>query len=185
MNRISAWILSILGWKIVGWDMNALKKYVLIVIPHTSNWDFPLGLLIRSSIRLRIHFVGKSSLFRWPFGGLFRRMGGYPVDRSKSHNYVDAVASIFKEKEEFRLTIAPEGTRKKVDRLKSGFYYIAQKAGVPIILVAFDHKTKEIRVNPPIDSSISWDTLYQIMKDFYKDTEGRIPENGFEFVEKH
>jgi 1-acyl-sn-glycerol-3-phosphate acyltransferase len=89
---------------------------------------FSLGLLIRSSIRLRIHFVGKSSLFRLPFGGLFRRMGGYPVDRSKSHNYVDAVASIFKEKEEFRLTIAPEGTRKKVDRLKSGFYYIAQKS---------------------------------------------------------
>jgi iron-sulfur cluster repair protein YtfE (RIC family) len=62
---------------------------------------------------------------------------------------------------------------------------LLKKAGVPIILVAFDHKTKEIRVNPPIDSSISWDTLYQIMKDFYKDTEGRIPENGFDFVEKH
>lgn len=175
--------MKMLGWKIIGWNMNALKKYVLIVIPHTSNWDFPLGLLIRSSIKLKINFVGKDSLFRWPFGGLFRQMGGYPVDRSKSNNYVETVADIFSKKEVFRLTIAPEGTRKKVDKLKSGFYYIARKAEVPIILVAFDHRTKEIRVHPPIDSTISWDALQEEMKNFYKDVEGRIPAYGFKFPE--
>ncbi len=181
MSKVSAWILKFLGWKITGWDMNALQKYVLIVIPHTSNLDFPLGLLVRSSIHLKINFVGKSGLFRWPFGWIFRRLGGYPVDRSKSHNYVDAVAAIFKEKETFRLTIAPEGTRSKVDKLKTGFYYIARAAKVPIILVAFDHKTHEIRVNPPIDSNISYEELYQKMKEFFRGVEGRHPENDFVF----
>ncbi|HMZ23603.1 MAG TPA: 1-acyl-sn-glycerol-3-phosphate acyltransferase [Saprospiraceae bacterium] len=181
MHRISAWILKMLGWKIVGWDMNALKKYVLIAMPHTSNLDFPLGLLVRSSIKLKIHFVGKSGLFRWPFGFIFRRLGGYPVDRSRSHNYVEAVAAMFKDKDLFRLTIAPEGTRSKVDRLKTGFYYIAQTARVPIVMVAFDYKTHEIRVHPPIDSSISYDDLYQKMKEFFRGVEGRHPEKDYEF----
>lgn len=181
MSKISAWILRMLGWKIIGWDLNALKQYVLIVIPHTSNWDFPLGLLVRSSIRLDIRFVAKDSLFRWPFGALLRRMGGYPVDRSRSNNYVEAVADIFGHKPLFRLTIAPEGTRSRVEKLRSGFYYIAQKAGVPIILVAFDYSAREIKVHEPIDPSITYEELVAIMKDFYRGVKGKIPENGFQF----
>lgn len=101
-------------------------KFVIAVIPHTSSWDFPLGLLVRSVMDIDVKYLGKDSLFKGPFGGLFRWLGGYPVDRSKNNNFVDTVIDIFKREEKFSTAIAPEGTRKKVDQLKTGFYYIAK-----------------------------------------------------------
>ena len=181
MSRLSAWILKCLGWRVTGWDPMSLRKYVLIVIPHTSNWDFPLGVLIRSSLGWDIKFVAKDTLFRWPFGGLLRWMGGYPVDRTKSNNYVEAVAEIFEENPDFRLTIAPEGTRSKVEKLKSGFYYIAQKAQVPIILVAFDYGKKLVKIADPISPNISYEDLYVLMRKFYQDVTGKNPQLGYEF----
>ena len=181
MGSLSAWILKILGWKIQGWNPLLLRQYILIVIPHTSNWDFPLGLLTRSALSWHINFVGKDTLFRWPFGAILRWMGGYPVDRRKSNNYVDAVAEVFRNTPDFRLSIAPEGTRGKVEKLKSGFYYIAQKAQVPIILVAFDYGKKIVRIGEPISPNITYDELYVLMKQFYHGVTGKNKNLGFDF----
>ena len=137
--------LKILGWKIIGTMDGNVKKSILMVIPHTCNFDFFLGLFTRGIIGLEMNFVGKKELFTFPFGWYFRSVGGAALDRSGGKNNVDATVDVFNSREVFRLAVAPEGTRKKVTELKSGFYYIALKANVPIIPVAFDYSKKEIR----------------------------------------
>ena len=127
-----------MGWKIRGSFSKDVKKYIIAVVPHTSWHDFYVGLMIRSITKTKINYVGKKELFRFPFGWYFRWTGGAPIDRTPGQNKVQAIASVFKGKEEFRLTLAPEGTRKLVTELRTGFYYIAKEAKVPITLVAFD-----------------------------------------------
>lgn len=152
----------IIGWKFTG-NFPDLKKYIIIVAPHTSNWDFPMGLLARSISQIKgTKFLGKAELFRFPFGWIFRGMGGYPVNRSKNTNMVDAVVDIFNSHEKFKLALAPEGTRKKVSKLKTGFYHIAKKADVPIIMVGFDYKLKEIKIREPFKVT---DDMEKDMKD--------------------
>ena len=176
LRQISKFILALWGWKIEGSVPHDLKKYMMIAMPHTSNWDFPLGVLIRSVIKLNINFVGKDTLFKPPFGGIFRYLGGYPVDRSKSTNFVDAVAKLYDENERFALLIAPEGTRKKVKELKTGFYYIALKAKVPIVLMKMDWPNKVITFNKPFDPSGDKEKDFQYLKDEMKGIVGKNPE---------
>ena len=115
-----------------------VKKYIIAVAPHTSNWDFPVGLAARSVLRIQsAQFLGKSQLFVPPFGWIFRMLGGHPVDRSSSHDMVEQVVKIFAKHENFILAMAPEGTRKKVTKLRTGFYFIAKGAQVPIVPVGF------------------------------------------------
>lgn len=160
---ISKAILGLFGWKVTGSIDPSLKKFVLIAAPHNSAMDFPLGLLARNVIDRDIKYIGKDSLFKAPFGWLMRALGGYPVDRSKSHNYVQSIVEIFDAKEEFAIALAPEGTRKKVEKFRTGFYFIAKGAGVPIVLVRFDQARKEVHFDPepfwPTDDSeadIEW-----------------------------
>jgi len=160
---ISKAILGIFGWKVTGSIDPSLKKFVLIAAPHNSAMDFPLGLFARNVIDRDIKYIGKDSLFKAPFGWLMRSLGGYPVDRSKSNNYVQSIVDIFNEHEEFAIALAPEGTRKKVEKFRTGFYYIAKGAGVPIVLVRFDQSKKEVHFDPkpfwPTDDSeadIEW-----------------------------
>lgn len=121
-SGLSKLILRLWGWKIQGWDPHQLDKYVVIAMPHTSNWDFPLGLLVRSAMKLEhVKYVGKSSLFRFPYGALFRWLGGYPVDRSRNTNMVEAIVRVYDQKEKFGVTIAPEGTRNTWIGLKPAF----------------------------------------------------------------
>ena len=115
---------------------------IVAVAPHTSWWDFPVGVLVNSGMRLRANFVGKHTLFSWPIGYLFRWLGGVPVDRRQKNNFVSATVEAFHQNERLHLVIAPEGTRKKVDKFKTGFYHIARLAGVPIVLTKFDWKNK-------------------------------------------
>src|SRR5690606_22564644 len=123
MRLVSKLVLKLLGWKSAGTFPDHLKKYVVIVAPHTSNWDFVIGLLFRKALRLEhAKFLGKHQLFKPPFGWLFRWLGGYPVDRTSSHNLVDQVVKIFHGHDEFVLALSPEGTRQRVDKLKTGFY---------------------------------------------------------------
>ncbi len=179
LSAISKWILRRFGWKIEGHYPYELKKFVLIVIPHTSNWDFPLGVLVRSALRAKINYVGKDSLFRPPFGWFFRWLGGYPVNRSKSSHFVDSVVEIFKKEERFALTIAPEGTRKKVEKLKTGFYYIALGAQVPIVMVKFDWSNKIVGIREPYYPTRNFDADMEIIKNFYGGVKGKNPQDSF------
>jgi 1-acyl-sn-glycerol-3-phosphate acyltransferase len=138
----------ICGWRIVG-EPPALKKYLIVVAPHTSNWDFMLGLAVRSIQRIPANFLGKIELFRPPHGWIFRWLGGYAVDRKSSTHLVDQIVSIAKKEERFIVAIAPEGTRSKVDKWKTGFYHIALGAGIPIVMAGVDYPSKTLTWSPP------------------------------------
>ena len=135
--------LRLMGWRIEG-DFPPLKKLIVAVFPHTRNMDFIVGVLTRAVLNEKISYVGKKELFNPFTGWFFRALGGAPINRSSNENKVSAIAKIFKEKEAFRMAIAPEGTRKKVDRWKTGFYYIAMEAEVPILLVHFNYPLKKV-----------------------------------------
>jgi 1-acyl-sn-glycerol-3-phosphate acyltransferase len=132
-------------WRIAG-DIPDLPKMVLIVAPHSSNWDFIVGVAAKAAMRLRVRFLGKNGLFRFPLGILMRYLGGIPVDRSAANDVVTSVVSQFDRRQRMLLAIAPEGTRKPVDRWRTGFYHIARGAGAPILPIAFDWGSKTIRI---------------------------------------
>ena len=142
-------IFHLFGWKIIG-PRPTVPKAVWIVAPHTTNWDFPIGLWIRHEMKIYIGFLAKSSLFNWYSGWLFRALGGTPVYRSKSTNLVDAVAETFGRHQVLHVSIAPEGTRGDVEKLKTGFYYMAHKANVPLILTGFDWKRRLVVLSEPL-----------------------------------
>lgn len=176
MHTLAKFIyFKLLGWKTIG-EFPKLNKCVVAVVPHTSWLDFFLGLLIRRVINQEINFIGKKSLFKPPFGWYFRWMGGAPIDRSKSSDTVTAIANIFNEKEVFRLALSPEGTRKKVEKWKTGFYYIAKAANVPILLVAFDYGHKQIKFSQPYFPTENIAEDFKNYKNFFKGAVGKIPE---------
>lgn len=180
MQKIAQFIyFKIMGWKIVGKFPSHLKKCVLIVVPHTSNLDFFLGLLIRKVWNEEINWIGKKSLFKAPFGWFFQWVGGAPIDRSKNNDTVSAIVEVFEKREKFRLTIAPEGTRKKVNQWKTGFYYIAKAAEVPIVLVAFDYGNKQVKISEPQNTSNDKSADFKIYEDFFDGIKGKIPENSY------
>ena len=167
---------KLLGWKIDGEFNKDIRKSIVIVVPHTSWHDFYIGVFARRILRTNINFVAKKELFRWPFGAYFRWMGGTPLDRAGGLNKVDAIAKIFSEKKEFRMALAPEGTRKKVDRWKTGFYYIALKAKVPIIPVAFDYKTKTVKVGAAFYPTGNLEEDLKVLHKFYDGVVGKVPQ---------
>ncbi|MFD2602993.1 1-acyl-sn-glycerol-3-phosphate acyltransferase [Flavobacterium suzhouense] len=156
-----------------------IKKCVIIVAPHTSWIDFAVGVFSRGSIDQEMHFVAKKELFKFPFGAYFKWMGGAPLDRQKNENKVDAIAAIFKEREIFRLAIAPEGTRKKVTEWKTGFYYIALKADVPVVAVAFDYSRKEVKIAAPYYLTGDKEEDFKVLESNYKGVLGYVPQNSY------
>jgi 1-acyl-sn-glycerol-3-phosphate acyltransferase len=170
---------KLMGWKIVGTIDPNCKKCVMMVLPHTSAHDFYLGIFTRGIIGLDMHWIGKKELFIFPFKYYFKYMGGEPLDRTGGLNKVDSIAAIFEKKETFRLAIAPEGTRKKVSELKTGFYYIAKKANVPIIPVAFDFGKKEVNLGIMLQPSGNITEDLKILESHFINVEGKIPENGY------
>ncbi len=168
--------ITALGWKLEGDFSPQIKKSLVIVVPHTSWYDFFIGVFTRGILKTPVNWVGKKELFMWPFGYYFRYMGGAALDRTSGQNKVDAIAHIFNANEEFRMAMAPEGTRKKVDAWKTGYYYIAQKANIPIIPVAFDYEHKEVRIGKPyfITNNIEKDT--EFLRSFFKGVKGKNPE---------
>lgn len=174
MHQLAKFIYyRIMRWKLVG-EFPDIDKCVVIVVPHTSWVDFLVGLVVRRVIDKKFHYVAKASLFKPPFGWYFRWMGGSPVERDKSSDTVAAIAKIFDEKDEFRLALAPEGTRKKVDHWKTGFYYIAHKAKVPVVLVAFDYGKKQVKIAEPYTTSGFYDQDLPDFQEFYKGVVGKI-----------
>ncbi|WP_373072116.1 lysophospholipid acyltransferase family protein [Zeaxanthinibacter enoshimensis] len=178
MHKLAEFLFyDLMGWKFSG-TMPQLKKCVFIVAPHTSNFDFILGLIVREILQLKINYIGKHSLFRPPWGWFFRKTGGAPIDRGKSSDTVKATAKIFEERDEFRLALSPEGTRKKVKQWKTGFYYIALTAGVPIVMVAFDFGKKEVKISQPLNPSGDIETDFITIRKFYEGVVGKVAARG-------
>jgi 1-acyl-sn-glycerol-3-phosphate acyltransferase len=144
--------LSLAGWRIEG-ELPSCPKVVAIVAPHTSNWDFVVGLAAKYAMGLRVSFLGKHTLFRPPFGALFQWLGGIPVDRRSPHGVVAQCVDAFAAREALVLAVAPEGTRRSGVGWKSGFYQIAVGAGVQVFPVAFDYATRTVRLLPMFQPS--------------------------------
>ncbi len=166
--------LTILGWQIVG-PLPNIAKAVVIAAPHDRTADSFLGIAAIFKLRLGITFLGKASLFDGLFGGVLRWLGGIPVDRGSSHDVVATIADKIRETEKLLLVLSPEGTRKKVARWRTGFYYIAVQAEVPILPVALDYANRKIVIGEPFDPSgdIRGDT--ELLEVFYGDLIGPIP----------
>jgi 1-acyl-sn-glycerol-3-phosphate acyltransferase len=166
---------KLLGWKIKGNFSHEVKKTVVAVAPHTSWHDFYIGALARKILGFPIGYVAKKELFDSAFGWYFKWMGGEPIDRSSNMNKVEQIANLFRSKEEFRLAIAPEGTRKKVDKWKTGFYYIAHTAQVPITMCSFDYATKTVGISEPFYTTGDYEKDIVEIKAFYKGVVGKVP----------
>ena len=168
---------KILGWKITGFtNFNSIKKVVIIGAPHTHWLDFPIGLLLRSVLGIKTNYIGKKGLFKWLYGWLFKALGGAPVERRSNENQVEAIARLFSEKDTFRMAMAPEGTRKKVEEWRTGFYYIAKTAQVPIIMFTLDFENKRNHFSEPFYTTDNKDADFKFIKNFYKGVLGKIPE---------
>jgi 1-acyl-sn-glycerol-3-phosphate acyltransferase len=180
MQQLLAWwLFNIRGWKIEGKFHFELPKSIMIVAPHTHWVDFFIGLAVRKKLHFEfVHFLGKSELFWPPLGWLLRNLGAYPVDRQQKHNMVDQVVEIFNKKERFHLALSPEGTRKKVTKLRSGFYHIAKNAHIPIVTVGFDFAQRRVVFAEPFFASADEKAdKYKIVQ-FFKQFKGYIPEYG-------
>ncbi len=177
--HILSGLYKLSGWKVVGVKPQNEKKYVIVVAPHTSNWDFFVGWGARNVIGFYPNFLAKNSLFKIPLVGWFlKRLGGIPVDRSKKTNMVDQVVALFNELNEFIMTITPEGTRSYVSEWKTGFYRIADKAKVPIVKVGFDYETKTVFMDEPFYTSGKMEAEIELIKGFFRKFKGKNPENG-------
>lgn len=139
---ISLACLKLRGWKLVG-ELPKERKYVMIAVPHTSNWDFPITLAMAFVFGFKIYWMGKASLFKGFRGPIMRWLGGISIDRSKANNIVQQMVEAFDRSTELTVAIPPEGTRSKVDKWKTGFYYIAEGAKVPIALAFLDYEHKK------------------------------------------
>lgn len=167
---------KILGWKVTGFnDFESVKKAVIIAVPHTSWHDFYVGVLLRSVIGIETNYVGKKGLFKFPFGWFFRWLGGAPVERKSNENQVEAIARLFEEKEVFRMTMAPEGTRKKVEEWRTGFYYIAKAAKVPILMFTLDFENKQNKFSAPFYPTDDKEADFKFMHKFFEGVKGKVP----------
>jgi len=170
-------LLRCFGWRIV-FRWPPAPKAVIIFYPHTSNWDFVLGIITRYALGFPVHWAGKDSLFRRPFNGFFRRLGGIPVNRRQSSGLVGQLCAEFERNAKFYLAIAPEGTRKKTDHWKSGFYRVALAAKVPLGLGFVDYGKREIGVDRYL--SLSGDEAEDLsrIRAYYADKRGKFPDTA-------
>ncbi len=171
------------GWKTTGTLPSELKKIILVVAPHTSWKDILIGLAVRYELKIdHAKFLGKKELFEGPFGKIFRNLGGIPVDRfskeERKQGVVDQAVQLFNENEYFMLGISPEGTRKRVEKLKTGFYQIAKNAKIPMVLVGFDFKNKQVVLREPMYVSENEAADFKEIIAFFSTIEGAKPELG-------
>jgi 1-acyl-sn-glycerol-3-phosphate acyltransferase len=177
LRWFSLTVLKITGWRAHG-RLPATTKFVLVGAPHTSNWDLPYALFIIFVLRGKIYWLGKESLFRRPLKGFFKWLGGIPIDRSKSKNVVAQSIQQFHQNEKLILTIAPEGTRSRVKKWKTGFYHIAKGANVPIVLGFLDYRRKTGGIGPVIYPTGNVDADMETIRAFYDGITGKFPEKS-------
>ena len=177
MKKLCRWLLyKRLGWKTDVTEVHP-AKFMLCLAPHTSNWDFVLGQLYMRAEGMRINFLMKKEWFFWPLGILFKRMGGIPVNRGKHTSMTDAMAETAKQASKFHLCITPEGTRSRVEEWKKGFYFIALKANLPILLYGVDYEKRLIQCTKTIIPTGNLEDDMREIKLYFKDFKGKYPEN--------
>lgn len=173
---IAKLFLAITGWKLEG-EVPEDDRVVLIAAPHTTNWDFAYLLALGFAHGYHVNWMGKHSLFRAPFGGIMRALGGVPVQRDRRTDLVSRMAKIFEEREHLVLTIPPEGTRGLADHWKSGFYQIAMAAKVPVHLGYLDYPSRRGGFGPAIQLTGDVKADMDVIRAFYADKRGKYPEN--------
>lgn len=181
-NPLAEWlgrtVLKLMGWRIEG-ELPRLDKFVAIGAHHTSNWDFVIFIAVKFVLRLNARWFGKHSIFSWPFGSLMRAWGGIPIHRGQQGNTVEQAVQAFGDNREFILVLSPEGTRKKVERWKMGFYHIALGAGVPIVLGALDYQNRCVVIGPTFHPTGDEQADLRAMLDFFRPFVPKKPEYAF------
>jgi 1-acyl-sn-glycerol-3-phosphate acyltransferase len=165
------------GWKVTGGIPSEIKHCIIIVAPHTSNWDFIYGIGSLGWLHIDIKYLAKKELFLFPFKKFFTSLGGIPVDRAKKNSLVDQVVLMFKEMEMLYVVFPPEGTRKKNAKWKTGFYYAAVKAGVPIFFSFIDYPSKTAGIGPHFYPTGNKEEDFDKIRAFYKNVVGKNPDN--------
>lgn len=176
-RRFFQWLLvRVFGWRIEGMLPN-VKKQVVVIAPHTSNWDFIVGLGFIFSLGLRVNFLGKHTIFWWPFGVFLRSIGGIATHRTNAKGMVDDLAEQFADREHMLIGGAPEGTRSKVEKYKTGFMRIATATGAPVVPAALDFAQKAVIIGEPYTPTGDLDVDMQWMQNHFKQFVGKNPEN--------
>ena len=177
VQRMAAALLRACGWRAVFVPLPE-PKGVIVVYPHTSNWDFVVGMLFKLAVGLPARWMGKDSLFRWPVRRLFLRIGGIPVNRRERSGFVDALLAEFARHERMWLAVAPEGTRSRTDHWKSGFYQIAVAGGLPVGLGYIDYATRTVGIDTYLQ--MTGDVPHDLarVRAFYADKRGRRAEHA-------
>ena len=172
IGRLAEWWYRLRGWRFEG-SAPTVRKCVVIGAPHTANVDFLSFLAVATHFGLPARYIGKHTLFRWPFGGLMRRLGGIPVRRDSGQGLVEQVVEAIESVEEMALVIAPEGSRERADRWRSGFHHIARTAGVPIVCGFVDYQTRTLGLGPTIPATDDVTADMDQIRAFYSGKVGR------------
>lgn len=179
INKFTYW-LGVLFLKVMGWNIRGKlpenRQYIMAVAPHTSNWDFVISLATYFCLEAKMGFMMKKSIFRWPFEGLLLSLGGIPVDRSKRHGVVEQMVERFKNQPDLIVALAPEGTRRKVEKWKTGFLQMAHHAKVPVFLVGLDYKAKELVFGPAIEISEDIEDGLRRAQEFFAQMTPKFPQ---------
>lgn len=183
IHWFSVFVLKVFKWNAVA-AIPLPPRCIIIGAPHTSNFDLILGLLLMGAQQVRFNWVGKKEAFWWPLGLLFRKLGGIPLDRKKSKKFVDQIIQLFNEREMLRVAIAPEGTRRKTSHWRTGFYYMAHGAGVPIVMAFIDKKTRVVGWSTLIHTTGDIQADFEIIRRFYLDKHGINPNKKGEITIK-
>jgi 1-acyl-sn-glycerol-3-phosphate acyltransferase len=175
LRRLALGLLRVLGWRsVMVWPPE--PKGVIIVYPHTSNWDFIVGMLYKIGYGLQANWIGKAEMFKAPFAGLLKWLGGIPIDRQRTTGFLDALLEEFRCRDWIWVAIAPEGTRSYTDRLKSGFYQLAVAAGVPVALAYIDYGTRTLGIDTYLRMTGDREADMAKIREFYAGKRGHRPE---------
>ena len=175
LQQVARLVMFTIRWRVVG-PVPEFRRCVLIAAPHTSNWDGILLVVLATRLGLPLHWMGKKALFRFPFRGIMRWFGGIPIDRGAPGGIVETLAGAFREAKHLVLVIPPEGTRSRVERWKTGFYRIADRAQVPVLCGFLDYAKRMGGLGPHFLPSGDLLRDLPILRDFYDDKVGRYPE---------
>jgi len=176
MKIIGRLYLALTGWTIIDKEIPKIDRAILIFAPHTSNWDFMTMIMAKFAWGFKVRFLGKHSLFKWPFGWFFKALGGMPVVRHENHNVVGQVVELIDATEHIYLALAPEGTRSYTPFWKTGFYHIAERTNLPILMFYLDCKTRTIGFGEVFDVTGDVEVDMKKIADFYADKVGYNPE---------